>query len=158
MTDPVTISWGHIFDRVAITTWFVTNNRCPIDNKYVNTHNLFPATDMRSVIENYIQSHPEHGLEQGECIGNIELACQLLHGWLHCEREENACWENNVRIELKKHVGTIIPLHEERQKMESTPAEFECPITRHIMTDPVTIACGHTFQKEAIEKRLLSSK
>ncbi len=41
--------------------------------------------------------------------------------------------------------------------MENTPAEFECPITRHIMTDPVTIACGHTFQKEAIEERLLSS-
>lgn len=34
--------------------------------------------------------------------------------------------------------------------MDAIPAEFKCPITEDIMVDPVSLTCGHTFDKEAI--------
>ena len=36
-------------------------------------------------------------------------------------------------------------------KVRSTlPAHFLCPITQDVMTEPVSVACGHTFEKSAI--------
>ena len=35
--------------------------------------------------------------------------------------------------------------------MNSVPEEYLCPITHHIMTDPVTTEDGHTYDRKAIE-------
>lgn len=39
----------------------------------------------------------------------------------------------------------------------STPIEFTCPISMDIMTDPVIVQCGHTFDKESLENWLRSN-
>ena len=31
--------------------------------------------------------------------------------------------------------------------MMCTPQHYICPITKHVLLDPVTLLCGHTFSK-----------
>jgi hypothetical protein len=42
--------------------------------------------------------------------------------------------------------------------MSNYPVEFECPITRDIMTDPVVDLEGHTYERSAIEAHLLRNR
>ena len=38
------------------------------------------------------------------------------------------------------------------------PIAFQCPITLELMTDPVVLADGHTYEREAIESWLKSKR
>eukprot|EP00322_Chrysochromulina_rotalis_P005720 CAMPEP_0115838166 /NCGR_PEP_ID=MMETSP0287-20121206/5588_1 /TAXON_ID=412157 /ORGANISM="Chrysochromulina rotalis, Strain UIO044" /LENGTH=497 /DNA_ID=CAMNT_0003291683 /DNA_START=4 /DNA_END=1494 /DNA_ORIENTATION=+ len=40
---------------------------------------------------------------------------------------------------------------------KDTPSQFICPITGEVMRDPVTTADGHTFERSAIERWLITS-
>ena len=41
--------------------------------------------------------------------------------------------------------------------MDEIPESFLCPITQSIFIEPVTIHCGHTFEKSAITEWLQNS-
>lgn len=50
MTDPVSISCGHSFERSAIVEWLARNNTCPLCRNTLTTRNVTPNIVLRQII------------------------------------------------------------------------------------------------------------
>ena len=55
MTEPASTSWGHSYDRSAISQWLDTHHVCPKTQMTLHKHMLTPNLSLRSAIEDWIQ-------------------------------------------------------------------------------------------------------
>merc|ERR1712228_269662 len=53
MTDPVLISDGHSYERVAIENWLIKHDKSPMTNSVLGTKQIFPNHSLRSMIAEY---------------------------------------------------------------------------------------------------------
>ncbi|XP_024989806.1 U-box domain-containing protein 19-like [Cynara cardunculus var. scolymus] len=68
MSDPVTLTTGHTYDRSSIERWFrLGNSTCPKTGEKVNSGNLVSNSCLRSVIKQY---HLEKGISVAEYVGS----------------------------------------------------------------------------------------
>lgn len=68
MSDPVTLTTGHTYDRSSIEKWFRSgNSTCPKTGEKVNSGTLFSNSCLRSVIKQY---HLEKGISVAEYVGS----------------------------------------------------------------------------------------
>jgi Mg-chelatase subunit ChlD len=58
MTDPVTLSDGHTYERTAIEQWLQTHNTSPLSNSRVSLADLKPNYALRSAIERFLAANP----------------------------------------------------------------------------------------------------
>ncbi|KAI3733525.1 hypothetical protein L6452_12968 [Arctium lappa] len=68
MSDPVTLTTGHTYDRSSIERWFRSgNSTCPKTGEKVNSGNLVSNSCLRSVIKRH---HLEKGISVAEYVGS----------------------------------------------------------------------------------------
>ena len=48
---------------------------------------------------------------------------------------------------IDRSLVTLITRLTHSPHMMCTPQHYICPITKHVLLDPVTLLCGHTFSK-----------
>jgi Mg-chelatase subunit ChlD len=62
MTDPVTLSDGHTYERQAIEHWLQTHATSPLSNSRVSLTDLKPNYALRSAIERFSAAHPANAI------------------------------------------------------------------------------------------------
>jgi hypothetical protein len=77
MYDPVTMRCGHMFDKDAITRWLHVSNRCPVDNVYIWSTDLYPQNDMRGEIATYVGQRPHLAIKQQQRDNDFQLHVAL---------------------------------------------------------------------------------
>jgi len=67
-----------------------------------------------------------------------------------------AALQKNARLEAERRVAEEQPPQPEAppREEEPPPADFICPITTELMSDPVMAADGHSYERSAIERWL----
>ena len=57
MRDPVVIEDGMSYERTAIQGWFTTHKTSPLTNAVVNTAVILPNTNLRNIIDLWLEGH-----------------------------------------------------------------------------------------------------
>jgi hypothetical protein len=92
MTDPVTTTCGHTFEKGAITTWFRSWSTCPYDDTDLASKHLSPNFDLKDAIAKYVQNEPLlfqlTFAMQPQCQTDFSVAVQQREDFLR-EKEDN---------------------------------------------------------------------
>jgi len=57
MIDPVILTDGHVYERKAIERWLLSHDTSPKTNQVVATDQLIPCHALRTVIQDFVESH-----------------------------------------------------------------------------------------------------
>lgn len=89
MTDPVTGSDGHTYERTAIEQWLQTHNTSPLSNARLTMADLKPNYALRSAIERFLAANPTPSApKQGPVDCRFRARTDGQHLFVECEKEQ----------------------------------------------------------------------
>jgi hypothetical protein len=61
MSDPVTATDGHTYERKSILGWIEKSDRSPLTGDALTSNNLIPNLALKSTIDNLLPEYLKHG-------------------------------------------------------------------------------------------------
>ena len=134
MVDPVILRNGKTYDRSSIESFFAYGDhyiqagyRDPISHIVLEDPTLVPNNAIKSLIEQFVNTY---------------------------EHEQQDEWSDVVDLcrEYRTRKSEEINIEEEYERAYQTAQTLICPISKHLMVDPVINANGDTYDRSSLER------
>ena len=147
MVHPVLISNGRTYERSAIQEFFEYQHlmdirpicddlRQPLDNLH-----MVPHDTLKNIIEQFVKKYENFQLPSGISVIEDEQTPEektVLYEWMNLL---DLC--NEYRTKTTEDIN----IEEEFEKVYQTAQTLICPISKHLMVEPVTISNGKTYDR-----------
>jgi hypothetical protein len=163
MKDPVTIESGYTYEREYISEWLATHNTDPKTRAKLLDKAMRPNVAIKKLVDQYWQEagnlkQPANNLDaQQSKAPPVQPTVQPQAAPIQPPVPQAVSVQPPVPPVPQSSSSTWVEKVSNKKRgrsAEVVPDEFLCPITLEIMTDPVVIASGNTFERDVISEWL----
>ncbi|KAK6116510.1 hypothetical protein DH2020_049748 [Rehmannia glutinosa] len=145
MTDPVTISTGHTYDRSSIQKWFKSGNRtCPKTGERLISVDLVPNHALKRIIKQYCQENGTPFPESGGRNRNFTMSSSLSGGAGSVAAEQAMAILANFlvgRLETGKPEEQNKSAYEIRLLTKTSIFNRSCLVEAHVIPPLLNLLC-----------------
>ena len=139
MRKPVRLHCTHTFEKNALRLRIQTGDaKCP------TCHNGFDINPKNWKVDYVLQAEIEEKKAMDKALKNMQKGMNNID-----LKNQIETLKHEIKRLNEEKVSKPVPI-----KQETPPKMFLCSITQNLMTSPVMINCGHTFEERAIREEI----
>lgn len=155
MVDPVLLSNGKTYDRSSLLSFFDFESddgyiragyRDPLSRVPLEDATMVPNNSIKSVIEQFVNTYESFELPMGIPEQEEEQTTEQQNAVMEWKDLLDLCRDYRART------SEAINIEEEYEKVYQTAMTLSCPLSRHLMVDPVINSNGDTYDRSSLEK------